>query len=68
MNVGYLEEILSEIKDKSLPVRVAIPKESGVGYSKDDDDPNFWLDSIFVRNKGDSGYEQNGEVELWGHE
>ncbi len=68
MNVEYLIEVLSEIKDKSLPVRVSIPKESGVGYSKDDDNPNFWLDSIFVRNKGDSGYEQNGEVELWGHE
>ena len=67
-SVGYLEEILSQIKDKTLPVRVSIPKESGVGYHKDDDSPNYWIDSVFVRNTGDSGYEQNGEVELWGHE
>ena len=33
-----------------------------------DEYPNYWLNSIFVHNKGDSGYEQNGEVQLWGSE
>ena len=53
MTLEHLIEVLSEIKDKTLPVRVSIPKESGVGYHKDDDSPNYWIDSIFVRNTGD---------------
>ena len=44
---------------------------STIPFKKDSDDdehPNYWLHSIFVHNKGDSGYEQNGEVTLWGEE
>lgn len=61
INVKTLIEVLSQVKDKSLLVKLSTP-------SKDDDHPNYWLHSIFVHNKGDSGYEKNGEVELWGQE
>ena len=61
INVKTLIEVLSQVKDKSLLVKLSTP-------SKDDDHPNYWLHSIFVYNKGDSGYEENGEVELWGQE
>ena len=61
MNVETLIEVLQQIPDKKLLVRLDTPKEK-----EDDDYPNYWLHSIFVHNKGDSGYEQNGEVTLWG--
>ena len=61
MDVETLIEVLQQVPDKKLLVRLDTPKE-------DDDYPNYWLHSIFVHNKGDSGYEQNGEVTLWGEE
>ena len=63
MSVETLIEVLQQIPDKKLLVRLDTPKKE-----KDDDYPNYWLHSIFVHNKGDSGYEQNGEVTLWGEE
>ena len=63
MNAEFLIEILQQIPDKKLPIRLAVPKDSN-----DDEHPNYWLHSIFVHNKGDSGYEQKGEVTLWGEE
>tara|TARA_R100001015_G_C4624680_1_gene182909 strand:+ start:441 stop:674 length:234 start_codon:yes stop_codon:yes gene_type:complete len=77
MNVETLIEVLQQVKDKKLLVRLDMPKDNtdkiisnlhGRIFSKDDDYPNYWLHSIFVHNKGDSGYEQNGEVTLWGEE
>ena len=66
MNVETLIKILSEVKDKKLLVRLCTPQIESKGHP--DDYPNYWLHSIFVHNKGDSGYEQNGEVTLWGEE
>ena len=63
MSVETLIEVLQQIPDKKLLVRLDMPKNN-----EDDDYPNYWLHSIFVHNKGDSGYEQNGEVTLWGEE
>ena len=63
MDVETLIEILSKVKDKKLLVSISVPYK-GV----DDEYPNYWLNSIFVHNKGDSGYEQNGEVTLCGSE
>ena len=63
VNVETLIEVLQQIPNKKLLVRLDMPKDN-----KDDDYPNYWLHSIFVHNKGDSGYEQNGEVTLWGEE
>ena len=65
MNVENLIEILQQVPDKKLLISISVPYNSKGG---DDDYPNYWLDSIFVHNKGDSGYEQNGEVNLWGCE
>jgi len=67
MNVETLEEILSKVKDKKLLVSISVPYK-GVDDEHHDEYPNYWLNSIFVHNKGDSGYEQNGEVTLWGSE
>ena len=61
MNAETLIKVLQQIPDKTLPIRLSVPSEDG-------ENPNYWLHSIFVHNKGDSGYEQNGEVELWGEE
>ena len=63
MSVETLIEVLQQIPDKKLLVRLDMPKDN-----ENDDYPNYWLHSIFVHNKGDSGYEQNGEVTLWGEE
>lgn len=63
VNVETLIEVLQQIPNKKLLVRLDMPKDN-----KDDEHPNYWLHSIFVHNKGDSGYEQNGEVQLWGSE
>ena len=63
VNVETLIQVLQQIPDKKLLVRLDMPKNN-----KDEDHPNYWLHSIFVHNKGDSGYEQNGEVTLWGEE
>ena len=63
VNVETLIQVLQQIPDKKLLVRLDMPKDSN-----DDDYPNYWLHSIFVHNKGDSGYEENGEVTLWGEE
>ena len=65
MNVETLIEILQQIPDKKLLVRVSISMPPTMDGA---DLPNYWLDSVFVHNKGDSGYEENGEVNLWGHE
>jgi len=61
MNAETLIKVLQQIPDKTLPIRLSVPNEDG-------ENPNFWLHSIFVHNKGDSGYEENGEIELWGEE
>ena len=65
VNVETLIEVLQQIPDKKLLVSISVPYNSKAG---NDDYPNYWLHSVFVHNKGDSGYEENGEVTLWGEE
>ena len=65
MNVENLIQILQQVKNKKLLVTISVPYNS---KGKNDDYPNYWLNSVFVHNKGDSGYEENGEVTLWGEE
>jgi hypothetical protein len=68
MNVQQLIEILENIEDKTLPIRVIEDKDY---YESGDAKPNFWLYSetdIELSNKGQSGYEMSGEVRLIGSE
>ena len=63
MTVKDLIKQLQKIEDKNLPIRVI--------EEMDNDDPNYWLrptGSIEVSDKGDSGYEMQGEVRLIGSE
>ena len=63
MNVSTVEnllEILEKIEDKSLPIRCVI--EHIQDY--EGDDVNLWLNGIEVSEKGQSGYELDGEVRL----
>ena len=43
MNAEILIEMLEKIKDKKLPIRLAVPKEGGIDY------PNYWLHSILAK-------------------
>ena len=61
MTVDDLIKKLLQVSDKNLLVRLEVP-------TKGDEYPNYWLEDIVVHNKGDSGYEQNGEVTLIGGE
>ena len=61
MRVDTLIQILNQIKDKSLLVRV-VTKDGEENLS------NYWINDIEVHEKNSSGYEQNGEVILIGVE
>jgi len=61
MRVDTLIQILNQIKDKSLLVRV-VTKNGEENLS------NYWINDIEVHEKNSSGYEQNGEVILIGVE
>ena len=68
MNVQQLIEILESIEDKTLPIRVIEEKDY---YESGEQKPNFWLSfdkDIELSDKGQSGYEQSGEVRLIGNE
>ena len=65
MKVKDLINVLQKIEDKSLSIRVIETNDFDIdGNPK----PNFWLDEIEVSEKGQSGYEQNGEIRLIGRE
>ena len=65
MTVKDLLNVLQKIQDKSLSIRVIETNDFDIdGNPK----PNFWLDEIEVSEKGQSGYEQNGEIRLIGRE
>ena len=59
MKVKDLIKQLQQIEDNTLDVRVI---EDNEGMD------NFWLYEIEVNDKGDSGYEMQGEVRLIGKE
>jgi len=61
MDVQELINLLLQIEDKTLPVRLITT------FNKDDD-PNMWLNDLEVFGKGHSGYEVEGEVLLLGSE
>jgi hypothetical protein len=61
MRVDTLIQILNQVKDKSLLVRV-------VTNNEEEDFSNYWISNIEVHEKNNSGYEQNGEVILIGEE
>ena len=52
MNAELLIEMLEKMPDKTLPIRLAVPKEGG-SYQQS----KYWLNSMFVK---------DGEVTLWG--
>jgi len=65
MTVEDLINVLQKIEDKSLLIRVIETNDFDIdGNPK----PNFWLNEIEVSEKGQSGYEQNGEIRLIGSE
>ena len=65
MTVKDLINVLQKIEDKSLLIRVIESNDFDIdGNPK----PNFWLNEIEVSEKGQSGYEQNGEIRLIGSE
>ena len=56
---------VQKIEDKSLLIRVIENNDFDIdGNPK----PNFWLSGIEVSEKGQSGYEQNGEIRFIGDE
>ena len=64
MTVKELIELLEQVEDKSLPIRV-------LEYNPDNPDfnmTNYWLYDIEVVDTGTSGYENSGEVILTGGE
>ena len=65
MTVKDLINVLQKIEDKSLLIRVIETNDFDIdGNPK----PNFWLNEIEVSEKGQSGYEQNGEIRFIGDE
>ena len=65
MTVEDLINVLQKIEDKSLLIRVIETNDFDIdGNPK----PNFWLNEIEVSEKGQSGYEQNGEIRFIGDE
>jgi len=59
--VKELIDALQKIEDKTLPVRI-LPNF----FIDDDDAENIWLNSVEASDKGQSGYEESGEVRLIG--
>ena len=59
MNVGELIKVLKKLP-KTLDIRLV--EEGG------NDEANIWLSEVEVSKKGESGYEEFGEVRLVGSE
>ena len=64
MKVEELINELNKIEDKTLSVRVLENNTDNPNYNME----NYWIDRVEVANKGQSGYELNGEVILIGVE
>jgi hypothetical protein len=60
MNVQDLINVLNSIEDKTLPIRIVDICQ--------DDEVNIWATSVEVSHKGESGYEESGEVRINGSE
>ena len=58
MNIQQLINYLKSVEDKTLPIRIV--KDGEV------DEENYWLDKIELSDKGNSGYEIEGELRLIG--
>ena len=59
MNIQELINALLKIKDKSLPIRVDL---DNIPYGISGE--NLWIIGLEVSDKGDLGYELEGEVRL----
>jgi len=64
MTVKELINLLNQIENKDLPIRVLENNPSNPDLNM----TNFWLDTVDVANTGMSGYENSGEVILIGEE
>lgn len=64
MTVQELINKLNTIQDKNLLVRVLENNPNNPDLNME----NYWLHKIEVSNKGQSGYELNGEVTLIGEQ
>ena len=64
MTVEELIELLEQVKDKSLPIRVLEDNPDNPDFNM----TNYWLGDIEVVDTGTSGYENSGEVILTGAE
>ena len=64
MIVKELIELLEQVEDKSLPIRVLEDNPDNPDFNM----INYWLGDIEVVDTGSSGYENSGEVILTGSE
>ena len=64
MTVKELIELLEQVEDKSLPIRVLEDNPNNPDFNM----TNYWLADIEVVDTGSSGYENSGEVILTGRE
>lgn len=60
MTIQDLIDKLQKVEDKTLSIRVI--------HADSEDEENYWLGRLEVSEKGQSGYEMNGEVRLIGYE
>jgi len=64
MTVKELLELLEQVEDKSLPIRVLENNPDNPDFNI----TNYWLENVEVVDTGTSGYENSGEVILTGAE
>lgn len=64
MTIKELIELLEQVEDKSLPIRVLEDNPNNPDFNM----TNYWLGDIEVVDTGSSGYENSGEVILTGRE
>lgn len=64
MTIKELIELLEQVEDKSLPIRVLEDNPNNPDFNM----TNYWLADIEVVDTGSSGYENSGEVILTGRE
>ena len=64
MTIKELIELLEQVEDKSLPIRVLEDNPDNPDFNM----TNYWLGDIEVVDTGTSGYENSGEVILTGSE
>ena len=64
MTIKELIELLEQVEDKSLPIRVLEDNPNNPDFNI----TNYWLENVDVVDTGSSGYENSGEVVLTGTE